>query len=78
MKMRYITEYDYRSTLTFWTNTRRRSAEVYKRSDEVIMMLARFLLPEIQKAYESAEGQAEFEKWKSEYADSQTDKHNEK
>ena len=76
--MRYITEYDYRSTLTFWTNTRRRSAEVYKRSDEVIMMLARFLLPEIQKAYERAEGQEEFEKWKSEQFDSQTNKREEK
>lgn len=42
------------------------------------MMLARFLLPKIQKAYKSAEGQAEFEKWKAEQADSQTDKHNEK
>jgi len=36
------------------------------------------LLPKIQKAYESAEGQAEFEKWKAEQVDSQNDKHNEK
>ena len=35
-------------------------------------------LTEIQKAYKSAEGQAEFEKWKAEQANSQTDKHNEK
>lgn len=42
------------------------------------MMLARILLPKIQKAYESADGQAEFEKWKAEQADSQTDKRNEK
>ena len=46
--------------------------------DDVVNALARMLLPEIQKAYESAEGQAEFEKWKAEQADSQTDKHNEK
>lgn len=46
--------------------------------DDVVNALARMLLPEIQKAYESAEGQAEFEKWKAEQADSQTDKHNPK
>ena len=46
--------------------------------DDVVNARARMLLPEIQKAYESAEGQAEFEKWKSEQANSQTDKHNEK
>ena len=46
--------------------------------DDVVKALARMLLPEIQKAYESAEVQAEFEKWKSEQANSQTDKHNEK
>ena len=34
--------------------------------DDVVNALARMLLPEIQKAYESAEGQAEFEKWKAE------------
>ena len=39
--------------------------------DDVVNALARMLLPEIQKAYESAEGQAE-------QANSQTDKHNEK
>ena len=31
--------------------------------DDVVNALDRMLLPEIQKAYESAEGQAEFEKW---------------
>ena len=46
--------------------------------DDVVNARARMLLPEIQKAYESAEGQAEFEKWKAEQADSQTDKHNPK
>ena len=46
--------------------------------DDIVNALARMLLPEIQKAYESAEGQAEFEKWKSEYADSQTYKQFEK
>ena len=44
--------------------------------DDVVNALARMLLLEIQKAYESAEGQAEFEKWKAEQADSQTDKYN--
>ena len=46
--------------------------------DDVVNALARMLLTEIQKAYKSAEGQAEFEKWKAEQANSQTDKHNEK
>ena len=46
--------------------------------DDVVNALARMLLLEIQKAYESAEGQAEFEKWKAEQAYSQTDKYNEK
>ena len=49
-----------------------------KLPDDVGTPLARMLLPEIQKAYESAEGQAEFEKWKAEQSNSQTDKHNEK
>ena len=51
---------------------------VDKFPDDVVNALARMLLPEIQKAYESAEGQAEFEKWKAEQSNSQTDKHNEK
>ena len=46
--------------------------------DDVVNALARMLLPEIQKAYESAEGQAEFDKRKEEQANTQTDKHNEK
>lgn len=46
--------------------------------DDVVNALARMLLPEIQKAYESAEGQEEFEKWKSEQFDSQTNKREEK
>ena len=41
--------------------------------DDVVNALARMLLPEIQKAYESADGQAEFEKWKAEQSNSQTD-----
>lgn len=38
--------------------------------DDVVNALARMLLTEIQKAYKSAEGQAEFEKWKAEQANS--------
>ena len=45
---------------------------------DVVNALARMLLPEIQKVYERADGQAEFEKWKAEQSNSQTDKHDEK
>ena len=46
--------------------------------DDVVNALARMLLPEIQKVYERADGQAEVEKWKAEQSNSQTDKHDEK
>ena len=45
--------------------------------DDVVNALAKILLPEIQKAYESAEGQEEFEKWKASQAESQIEQHSE-
>ena len=46
---------------------RRKNHDYGTRSPRVEMeALVRILLPEIQRFYESAEGQAAFEKWKAE------------
>lgn len=46
-----------------WCNMKNEKEEI---PQYIIDGIARMLLPEIQKFYESDEGKAEFEKWKAE------------